>query len=139
VFIRLVLALSLSTAMLPLAMGQSQQAQPPDPTGQSPASPAPTTPPTFPPNTKEQPEAESPSAAGSAGSPADSSMADNFPGTIVSRKGELVLRNGDQEYKLDNQNEATRYKGKKVKVTGSLDRQSNTIHVQKIEPQSPTS
>jgi hypothetical protein len=119
------------------SFGQSQQAQPPDPTGQAPTSPAPTTPPTFPPNKGQSPEGQSPNAKDSASSSSSSTSAqedsDSFTGTIVNQSHNYVLRNGDHDYKLDDQAQATKFKGRKVKVTGSLDKQSNTIHVDKIE------
>lgn len=120
------------------SFGQSQQAQPPDPTGQAPTSPAPTTPPTFPPNTGQSPEGQSPNAKDSASSSSSASRsvqddADSFTGTIMNQSQSYVLRNGDHDYKLDDQAQAIKFKGRKVKVTGSLEKQSNTIHVNKIE------
>lgn len=54
-------------------------------------------------------------------------------GTIVRSKDGFSLRAGDVEYKLDDSSKAKEYVGKDVKVLGSLDKQSNTIHVQSIE------
>ena len=45
-----------------------------------------------------------------------------------------VLRAGDLEFKLDDQEKAKDFTGKNVKVLGNLDRQSNTIHIKTIEP-----
>ncbi len=59
-------------------------------------------------------------------------------GTVVHENGGYFLRAGDLKYKLDDQTEARRYEGRSVKVTGSLEKQNNTIHVQKIEA-SPSS
>jgi hypothetical protein len=132
-FTKLSLAVSLIAGLLTLASGQAQQAQPPDPTGQAPTSPAPATPPTFPPNAKQQPEVPSPDAGNSASTSRESNEADTFSGTIVSRKNSYLLRNGDHEYKLDDQKAAAKHQDQKVKVTGSLDRETNTIHVEKIE------
>jgi hypothetical protein len=36
-------------------------------------------------------------------------------------------------YQLDDQSKAKKYEGKEVKVTGSFDANSNTIHVDSIE------
>jgi hypothetical protein len=51
---------------------------------------------------------------------------------VIQRKGTFVLRSGDLEYKLDDRAQAKKYEGKYVKVTGDLDKQSNTIRVQTI-------
>ena len=55
-----------------------------------------------------------------------------------------ILRNGDNfvlsdsatrsKYTLDNPKMASRYEGIAVKVTGSLDASSNSIHVEAIQP-----
>ena len=55
-------------------------------------------------------------------------------GTVVREKGKYLLRAGDLEYKLDDQEKVRDFVGKEVKVTGSLDKQTNTILVQTIEP-----
>ena len=53
--------------------------------------------------------------------------------------GELALVTGQTTdghiagHRLDNQDEAKKYEGKQVKVTGTLEVASNTIHVTKIE------
>jgi hypothetical protein len=132
-FVKLFVALCLTAGLWTLAFGQAQQAQPPDPTGQAPTSPAPTTPPTFPPNAKQQPEVPSPGNGSSTTTNRESSATDTFSGTIVSSKNSYILRNGDHEYKLDDQNQAAKHKDQKVKITGNLDRENNTIHVEKIE------
>jgi Protein of unknown function (DUF5818) len=48
--------------------------------------------------------------------------------------GVFVLQVKDKVYKLDNQALAEKNAGLKVKVTGTLDPQSNTITVRSIEP-----
>jgi uncharacterized protein YdeI (BOF family) len=58
-----------------------------------------------------------------------------FVGTIVSMNGErYVLRDDVNEvwYHLDNQQEAGKYLGKKVEVTGTLEGRSDEILVQSI-------
>ena len=59
-----------------------------------------------------------------------------FSGRIVNEKGELVLQDPVTKviYKFDEPAKAKQYVGKQVKVTGKLDAESNTIHVQGIEP-----
>jgi hypothetical protein len=133
--------------LLPVAwaQSQSQQPSPPDPTAQAPASQAPTTPPTFPEGTKQSPEQPSTSAPDhsstqhpeTSGSTTASSSATQgsrtFVGQIILSNNSYKLRSGDEEYKLDDQSKAKEYAGKDVKVTGDLDRQNKTIHVDRIE------
>ncbi len=58
-----------------------------------------------------------------------------FTGTIVKAKGELVLKDASTKakYKLDNAGQVKQYQGKNVKVTGTLDTATNTIHVSNVE------
>lgn len=58
-----------------------------------------------------------------------------FMGTIVKDGDRLVLKDmaSNLTYQLDDQKKAKKYEGKPVKVTGSLDSSSNTIHVENIE------
>jgi hypothetical protein len=67
-----------------------------------------------------------------------------FMGTIGKSKGTLVLKTGyatndpstKTTYKLDDQEKAKDYVGKNVKITGTLDASTNTIHVSDIKPAS---
>ena len=57
-------------------------------------------------------------------------------GIIVSMNGDrLILRddNNDTWYHLDNQQAASSYLGKKVRITGEIDPATDVIHVQSIE------
>jgi hypothetical protein len=57
-----------------------------------------------------------------------------FVGKIAKSKGDLVLRDdAGTSYKLDNADQAKQFVGKSVKVTGTLDSGTNTIHVTNIE------
>jgi uncharacterized protein DUF5818 len=57
-----------------------------------------------------------------------------FVGKIAKSKGDLVLRDdAGTSYKLDNADQAKDFVGKSVKVTGTLDSGTNTIHVTNIE------
>jgi hypothetical protein len=51
---------------------------------------------------------------------------------IKNMGGELVLSSKNEVYRLDG-HEAQNFIGLKVKITGTLDTKSNTIHVLKIE------
>jgi hypothetical protein len=48
--------------------------------------------------------------------------------------GNFVLVVKNDVYHLDDQPKAQSFAGKQVKVTGTLDAKSNTIHVVQIEP-----
>jgi hypothetical protein len=147
--------------------GSASPAQPQDPTAQSPAANPPATPKTFPDSTSgsqssspAQPADQSGSQAGSpsssqstdqsgsqAGAPSTSSSSgstatstdnkNSFTGSIVKSGGKLMLRSGGTDYELDDQSQAKSFEGKDVKVNGQLDKSSNTIKVQSIEPASP--
>ncbi len=58
----------------------------------------------------------------------------SFSGRVVKEGNEYVLRMADNTtYQLDEQGGMDRYEDKRVRVVGTLDRASNTIHVLKIE------
>ena len=60
-----------------------------------------------------------------------------FTGKITqTRGGKFVLLDTTNKvsYQLDDQDKAKEYDGQSVKVTGTLDAASNTIHVSSIEP-----
>ena len=71
----------------------------------------------------------------------DQQQAQTFMGRIGKAHGALVLKGGyasqnpnaKTTYKLDDQEKAKQYVGKNVKVTGTLDATTNTIHVSNIE------
>lgn len=60
--------------------------------------------------------------------------ADSFTGTIVKEGAEYVLKAArNSTYHLDEQGDLQRFENKNVRVTGSLDASTNTIHVVKVE------
>ena len=67
-----------------------------------------------------------------------------FVGTIGKTHGDYVLKSGyatrnpdaKTTYKLDDQEKAKEFAGKNVKVSGTLDAATNTIHVTEIKPAS---
>ena len=108
-------ALCASTAVLP---AQTQAAPPQD--QQSP-----------PPQTQQAPQTQQPE---------DQQQAKTFAGKIMKlQNGNYALITGQTPqgqpsgHFLDNQDEAKKYEGKQVTVTGTLEMASNTIHVTKIE------
>jgi len=133
---RVLAVLVFSFAMAALSFAQQGQAPvPPDPTGNAPAQ---TTPPTFPegttaPSTKSQPEGKT-TEKSTASSGMKHGKTNVFRGTVVSQGGALVLKSGDLVYRLDNQEQAKTYEGQKVRIDGSLDKQSNTVRMQSIGP-----
>lgn len=158
-FRALLLVAALVACLMPFAFGQgsTSPAQPQDPTAQSPAaqSPAanpPATPKTFPDSTNASPsstqsqpadqsgsQASNPSTGSSSSqSSATSTESKNsFTGSIVKSGSKYMLRAGGTDYELDDQSQAKSFEGKDVKVNGQLDKASNTIKVQSIEPASP--
>jgi hypothetical protein len=86
----------------------------------------------------QQPGSQDPSAAQSqppmGQQSAQGQTAQIFVGKIAKSKGDLVLRDdAGTSYKLDNADQAKEFVGKSVKVTGTLDAATNTIHVTNIE------
>lgn len=61
--------------------------------------------------------------------------AKSFTGRIVKENGEIVLQDTVTKvtYRLDDAAKAKQYIGKRVKVTGKLDMDSNTIRIENIE------
>ncbi|MBZ5563516.1 MAG: hypothetical protein LAP13_13985 [Acidobacteriia bacterium] len=66
----------------------------------------------------------------------DKQEAQTFTGKIAQVDGHYVLQDmsSNTNYKLDNEDKAKQFDGKNVKVIGTLDSSSNTIHVSDIEP-----
>jgi Flp pilus assembly protein TadD len=101
------LALVVSLAAVPLLAQQEQRPATQDPTAQ-------------------QPSMSQSSAQGQ--------TSQIFVGKVSKSKGDLVLRDdAGTSYKLDNADQAKQFVGKSVKVTGTLDAATNTIHVTNIE------
>lgn len=62
-------------------------------------------------------------------------QAKTFTGTVIKNGDNFVLSDPSNKiaYTLDDGRKASRFEGKKVKVTGTFDMASNTIHVETIE------
>jgi hypothetical protein len=52
---------------------------------------------------------------------------------VTERGGRFVLQNKNKVYKLDKQDLGREYADRKVEITGTLDHETNTIHVRSIE------
>jgi hypothetical protein len=116
---RALCTLALLSVSLPNLFAQGDQSSHPiDPTAQAPATRAPATPPTFPTSEAKQ--------------HSDRADVRVYMGTIVQDGDSYVLKAGNEQYLLDSQKKARKYKGKDVKIAGTLERAKNLIHVEKI-------
>jgi hypothetical protein len=117
----------LTTALLlglaPAVFGQT--GQPPESVPSSPGGSSQSTPPTFPPGTAHQERSKT--------SASSAEKTKSFTGTVVKESTGYALRVKDLSYKLDDQQQASNYEGRSVRVLGSLDKHANTIHIQNIE------
>ena len=111
---------------------QTQAPEPaPQPSGRQTPSPDPK-PETQPPP---QPSGSQPESSQAQGPAQAQPAAQSFTGTISKEGDTYVLKVSDtSSYKLDDQDKAKQYEGKRVAVFGVLDTNSNVIRVQKIEP-----
>jgi hypothetical protein len=61
-------------------------------------------------------------------------VAQTFTGTIMKDGSKWILKDSSgTTYQLDDQNNAKQYEGKQVKVAGSLDAKTNTLHIVSIQ------
>jgi len=67
--------------------------------------------------------------------PQQAPQAKSFTGTISKEGGSFVLRDdaGKSSYRVDDQQSASKFEGRRVKVTGISDAENNLIRVQSIE------
>ena len=85
--------------------------------------------------TPPQPSGSQPESSQAQGPAQAQPAAQSFTGTISKEGDTYVLKVSDtSSYKLDDQDKAKEYEGKRVAVFGVLDTNSNVIRVQKIEP-----
>lgn len=62
------------------------------------------------------------------------SISKSFTGTIAKVDGRYVIETADKTaYQIDDQDKASKYEGKRVKVVGTVDRTTGMIHVSSIE------
>ena len=67
-------------------------------------------------------------------SPEAPSQESSFSGTIVKVGKKYVLKADMATYQLDDQEKAKQFVGKQVKVNGSLDKATGTLHITDIQP-----
>jgi hypothetical protein len=142
---KFLLRISLAAAVMVgmSALGVTAQAQ--EPSSQEPAATAP--PQQDPAGVPSQDQQQTPSASQpaqtqnesqmpTAGSDAQTQDAKAFTGRVDKEDGKVVLKDPvtKNTYQIDNAAKVKSYMGKQVKVTGKLDMNSNTIHVESIEP-----
>ena len=126
---------TMALAMALSAVGFAQQDQSAQPSAQQPSSDT---------QNAQQPTADqqgssstqpsSPSQDSS--SSMQTSQSSAFTGTVVKAGGKYVLKTSDMNYQLDDQHKAKQFVGQLVKVSGSLDTNTSTIHVSDISPAS---
>jgi hypothetical protein len=109
--------------LAPVAFGQT--GQPPESIPGSPGAGSQSTPPTLPPGAARQERSKT--------SASSAEKTKSFTGTVVKESTGYALRVKDLSYKLDDQQQASNYEGRTVRILGSLDKHANTIHIQNIE------
>jgi hypothetical protein len=119
----------------PTALAQGPSSQPVDPTAQAPSTIAPTTSVAVPREVK-QPEDGVSHPETTATESSHRERGTSFVGTIAKRRHAYVLKAADREYLLDDHEEAKKYKGKHVRVTGKSN-ENNVIQVRMIELSPP--
>jgi hypothetical protein len=125
--IRLLLAAAFT--LLTFALASSAQAQ------QADEDPVPTAPreqkPAATPKSPQQQQVPGPSSDN-----AETQQALAFTGQVTNEQGRLVLKDPitKMSYRLNDQTKAKPYVGKQVKVIGKLEKKSNTIRIDSIEP-----
>jgi len=99
---------------------QQPPTQAPDQTGQETQTPSP------------QPSGQTAQPPDSQAQSSDASGVQTFTGTVVKQGDKYVLQDAasNTTYDIDHQEEVKKFEGKKVRVHGTLDASSKTIHVQ---------
>ena len=133
--------LGLALCAAPLFAQQSDTNAPQSPQStqsqQQPADPTATTPQTQSPDQTGQGQTAQPPASQTqpgqppAGTEATAGESQSFSGTVVKAGDKYVLQDASgKTYDIDHQDEVKKFDGKKVRVRGTLDQQTKTIHVQ---------
>jgi outer membrane biosynthesis protein TonB len=116
-----------------IAWSELQKPQP-VPQQPQPVPPPDTQPSQQPSDQKPQPDAQQPDAQQRPQPETQESPAQSVTGSVVKVAGKYMLETEDNvAYQLDDQEKAKQYEGKRVKVTGSLDRTTGILHVSSIE------
>lgn len=117
------IAAALSTFSFAQAQDQSTTQQPSaqQPTTQQPA---------------DQPPTSQPGTPSQDSSTMQADQGTSFTGLIVKANGKYILNVNATSYQLDDQDKAKQFVGQNVKVSGTLDSSTSTIHVADISPMS---
>jgi uncharacterized protein YdeI (BOF family) len=124
---------TIALSMALSAVGFAQQDQSAQPSAQQPTSDT---------QSGQQPSADQQSAQQPSSPSQDSSSSmpptqgSSFTGTVVKAGGKYVLKTSDMNYQLDDQKKAKQFVGRQVKVSGTLDNSTSTIHISDISPAS---
>jgi hypothetical protein len=121
---------TMALAMALSAVGFAQQDQTAQPNSQQPTSDMQNGQQTSPSAQPSSPSQDSSSSS------MQNSQGTAFTGTVVKAGGKYVLKTSDMSYQLDDQDKAKQFVGQQVKVNGSLDSNTSTIHVSDIAPMS---
>ena len=121
---------TMALAMALSAVGFAQQDQTAQPNSQQPTSGMQNGQQTSPSTQPSSPSQDSSSSS------TQNSQGAAFTGTVVKAGGKYVLKTSDMSYQLDDQDKAKQFVGQQVKVNGSLDSNTSTIHVSDIAPMS---
>jgi hypothetical protein len=121
---------TMALAMALSAVGFAQQDQTAQPNSQQPTSDMQNGQQTSPSTQPSSPSQDSSSSS------MQNSQGTAFTGTVVKAGGKYVLKTSDMSYQLDDQDKAKQFVGQQVKVNGSLDSNTGTIHVSDIAPMS---
>jgi hypothetical protein len=121
---------TMTLAMALSAVGFAQQDQTAQPNSQQPTSDMQNGQQTSPSTQPSSPSQDSSSSS------MQNSQGTAFTGTVVKAGGKYVLKTSDMSYQLDDQDKAKQFVGQQVKVNGSLDSNTSTIHVSDIAPMS---
>jgi uncharacterized protein YdeI (BOF family) len=124
---------TMALAMALSAVGFAQQDQSAQPSAQQ---PSPDTQNAQQPTADQQGSTQPSSPSQDSSSSMQTSQSTAFAGTIVKAGGKYVLETSDMNYQLDDQEKAKQFVGQQVKVSGSLDTNTSTIHVSDISPAS---
>jgi uncharacterized protein YdeI (BOF family) len=124
---------TIALAMALSGVGLAQQDQSAQPNAQQPSS---DTQNTQQPTTDQQGSTQPSSPSQDSSSSMQTNQNSAFTGTVVKAGGKYVLKTSDMNYQLDDQQKAKKFVGQQVKVSGSLDTNTSTIHVSDISPAS---
>ena len=127
---------TMALAMALSAVSSAQQDQSAQPGAQQPSSDMQNAQPSSSGQSSTDQQGAQPSSPSQDSSASMQTQGSSFTGTVVKAGGKYVLKTTDMAYQLDDQQKAKQFVGQQVKVSGSLDSNTSTIHVSDISPMS---